>query len=103
MYLSKTWTGNDPAHQALLETTATALHQQNQQQRNVVFRTGRAFAADDVKTSAEIEAEVSDRDVVRIQIRALTFAYAQAGFYSQKTTPGGNPWHDNLAKVMFWM
>ena len=78
-----------------------------QTDRDTRYRSGQAFdaAAGDVKSNAEIDEENSVPQAVRAHLRALVLARAQTEFYSEKPagTTTGNPWHESLDKIMFWM
>jgi hypothetical protein len=58
-----------------------------------------------VKDPAEIQDEAQDAEQWRLHVRGCVMKAAQAEFYEHK--PGGtftgNPWHEKLSKVMFWM
>ncbi|KAH7092237.1 ribonuclease H-like domain-containing protein [Paraphoma chrysanthemicola] len=108
MYLPNTWSSNDPAHDALLKSTARAMHAQFQIDRNNTYRSGREYdPSTDTKDTTEIDDEIAHREEVRKEIRKLTLDFAMKEFYKYKIDAGedmkGNPWHTDLNKIMFWM
>jgi hypothetical protein len=108
LYLPKTWTGSDEPFKASLEAAKTTEQTRLQDQRDQDCRQGRAFdaAAGDVKSNAELDDEKLDPERLRVLGRRLVLAYAKNEFYSAKppgTTQDGNPWHDDLRNIMFWM
>jgi hypothetical protein len=45
--------------------------------------------------------EQADNDTVDRLVRNRVQGMAETEFY--RNGPGRNPWHDNIAKTMFWM
>ncbi|KAI4671213.1 uncharacterized protein J4E88_009246 [Alternaria novae-zelandiae] len=107
LYLLDTWAGRDATFLGTLNTAKANEPTRLQTDRDARYRGGRAFdaAAGDVKSNAEIDEENAVPQAVRAHLRALVLARAQAEFYSEKPagTTTGNPWHESLDKVMFWM
>jgi hypothetical protein len=56
-----------------------------------------------LKTDAELAEEAKDEESVRLFARAKVLQYAKDEFYLGGKEKNGNPWHENLNKVMFWM
>jgi eukaryotic translation initiation factor 2C len=107
LYLPETWAGRDDAFRASLETAKKAESDRLQTDRDSKYRSGRAFdaAAGHVKSNVEIDEENSVSEDVRAHLRRLVLARATAEFYSEKPagTTTGNPWHEDLNGIMFWM
>lgn len=53
------------------------------------------------KSKEELQQEVKDEASIEDMVKALVFGEAKRVFYGGETEK--NPWHDNLANIMFWM
>jgi eukaryotic translation initiation factor 2C len=123
LYLPNTWTGGDINFETQLNSAQNTVLHGRQHARDVIYRNGQAFDAQagHVKTHAEKADEAGDAEAVRLAARQVVLEYAQQEFYSARQADAnaiasaanptavaprittGNPWHDNVAKTMFWM
>jgi|TARA_R110002003_G_scaffold171_3_gene13891 hypothetical protein len=56
-----------------------------------------------VKSQAELDDEAQDPERIRVCARETVLDFAKKEFYDRTEDLNGNPWHDDLEKVMFWM
>jgi hypothetical protein len=113
--VSRTWGGDFDLLNDI--ETAKSIHSQNRQDaRDALYRAGQAYQEGHhpEKTDLELEDEAGDAEALRQHARETVLGFARKEFYSARQAEAnatavappittGNPWHDNVAKTMFWM
>ena len=61
------------------------------------------MAVHNAKSNAELADEAKDEDSLRAFTKDFVIQHAKNEFYEYKTDQTGNPWHESLDKIMFWM
>jgi eukaryotic translation initiation factor 2C len=102
LFLRRTWAGADDAYLLQLDARKAAHLQARQTARDNQYRNGQPFQAGGTKTLAEEQDEAGDNESLRLFARGEALTYAKNEFYGPNSH-AGNPWHPDLAQVMFWM
>ena len=55
------------------------------------------------KSENELKKEREDREVLATELGKEGYRKVEEHFYSDRQNPGGNPWNEEIDKVMFWM
>jgi eukaryotic translation initiation factor 2C len=118
LYIPKSFTGDDNGFKDELECLTNQTATEKQRARNDRFRKSGDSNYDKkkhgLKSDGELAQEEIDREEMRKRIREMTLKHVKEEFYKEKIGHEtdveeieklmvGNPWKENVGKVMFWM
>ncbi|KAI4623607.1 hypothetical protein J4E80_003418 [Alternaria sp. BMP 0032] len=105
LYLPESWAANNVGLQASIDTARTNHSTARQNNRDLLYRQGQQFnsAVHNAKSNAELADEGQDEDSLRAFTKDFVMQHAKNELYAYKTDQTGNPWHESLDRIMFWM
>ncbi|KAI4672724.1 uncharacterized protein J4E78_001226 [Alternaria triticimaculans] len=105
LYLPESWAANNVGLQASIDTARTNHSTARQNNRDLLYRQVQQFnlAVHNAKSNAELADEAQDEDSLRAFTKDFVIQHAKNEFYEYKTDQTGNPWHESLDRIMFWM